>query len=145
MFLPTVSGTATTVTTQPQLPLGNGELILVVDDEAIVQQTTQEILADYNYKTLVANDGIEAIALSAKYQPQISAVLLDMLMPNMDGLTAIRIIRSINPHLKIIATSGLSANEHQAIASGADQFLYKPYTATDLLTTLSEVIGSTEA
>src|SRR5579883_1860605 len=145
VFLPTVSGTATTVTTQPQLPLGNGELILVVDDEAIVQQTTQEILADYNYKTLVANDAIEAITLYAKYQPQISAVLLDMLMPNMDGLTAIRIIRSINPHLKIIATSGLSANEHQAIASGADQFLYKPYTATDLLTTLSEVIGSTEA
>jgi hypothetical protein len=59
----------------------------------------------------------------------------------MDGLTTISILRTFNPNIKIIATSGLPANEQKAIAIGADKFLSKPYTATDLLTTLSSVIG----
>ncbi|ARV57952.1 histidine kinase [Nostocales cyanobacterium HT-58-2] len=141
VFLPRGEGTATKATAKTELPRGNGELILVVDDEKIVHQTTQETLTDYDYKTLVANDGIEAIALYVEYQPEISAVLLDMLMPNMDGLTAIRTLRTINPNVKIVATSGLHANEQKAIAAGADKFLSKPYTTTDLLTTLSDVIG----
>ncbi len=116
-------------------------MILVVDDEDLVKQTNQETLEDYNYKTLVANDGIEAIALYAQYKERISAVLLDMSMPNMDGLTTISILRTFNPNIKIIATSGLPANEQKAIAIGADKFLSKPYTATDLLTTLAAVIG----
>ncbi|WP_235526243.1 PAS domain S-box protein [Nostoc piscinale] len=140
VFLLRGEGTATESIAKTELPRGNGELILVVDDETIVQQTVQEALADYNYKILIANDGIEAIALYVEYQPEISAVLLDMVMPNMDGLTAIRTLRTINPNVKIVATSGLPANEQKAIAAGADKFLSKPYTTTDLLTTLSNVI-----
>ncbi|MBD2445663.1 PAS domain S-box protein [Nostoc sp. FACHB-152] len=141
VFLPRGEGTAIESTIEAELPTGNGELILVVDDEAVVQQTIQETLADYNYKTLVANDGIEAIALYVEHQSKISTVLLDMLMPNMDGLTTIRTLRKLNPNVKIIANSGLPASEQKAIAAGADKFLSKPYTATDLLTTLSDVIN----
>ncbi|QHG15155.1 PAS domain S-box protein [Nostoc sp. ATCC 53789] len=141
VFLPRGEGKATETITKAELPEGNGELILVVDDEDLVKQTNQETLEDYNYKTLVANDGIEAIALYAQYKERISVVLLDMSMPNMDGLTTISILRSLNPNIKIIATSGLPANEQKAIAVGAEKFLSKPYTATDLLTTLSAVIG----
>jgi PAS domain S-box-containing protein len=141
VFLPRGEGKATETITKAELPEGNGELILVVDDEDLVKQTNQGTLEDYNYKTLVANDGIEAIALYAQYKERISAVLLDMSMPNMDGLTTISILRTFNPNIKIIATSGLPANEQKAIAIGAKKFLSKPYTATDLLTTLSAVIG----
>ncbi|QLE47528.1 PAS domain S-box protein [Nostoc sp. C057] len=141
VFLPRGEGKATETITKAELPEGNGELILVVDDEDLVKQTNQETLEDYNYKTLVANDGIEAIALYAQYKERISVVLLDMSMPNMDGLTTISILRTFNPNIKIIATSGLPANEQKAIAVGAEKFLSKPYTATDLLTTLSAVIG----
>jgi hypothetical protein len=141
VFLPRGEGKATETITKAELPEGNGELILVVDDEQLVKQTNQGTLEDYNYKTLVASDGIEAIALYAQYKERISAVLLDMSMPNMDGLTTISILRTFNPNIKIIATSGLPANEQKAIAIGADKFLSKPYTATDLLTTLSAVIG----
>jgi PAS domain S-box-containing protein len=141
VFLPRGEGTATEAIIETEFPGGNGELILVVDDEAIVQQTIQDTLENYHYKTLVAEDGIEAIALYAQYQQEISVVLLDILMPNMNGLTAIRTLRSLNPKVKIIATSGLPANEQKAIASGANQFLSKPYTGTDLLHTLSAVIG----
>ncbi|WP_066425717.1 PAS domain S-box protein [Anabaena sp. 4-3] len=142
IFLPIATGTATESTINTALPRGNGELILIVDDEEIVKQTTQETLTDYNYQTILAEDGIEAIALYVEYQPEISAVLLDMLMPNMDGLTTIRTLRTINPNVKIIATSGLPTNEQKAIAAGAATFLSKPYTAQDLLHTLSDVIGS---
>lgn len=140
VFLPIAEGTVNEVMIEAELPRGNNELILIVDDEAVVQQTTQETLEYYNYKTLVANDGIEAIALYAQHYQEISTVLLDVFMPNMDGLTAIRTLRTLNPKVKIIATSGLPANEQKAIALGANKFLSKPYTATDLLTTLSDVI-----
>ncbi len=144
VFLPRREGTAIETITNVELLRGNGELILVVDDEPVVQKTTQETLADYNYKTLVANDGIEAIAQYVQFQQQISVVLLDMLMPNMDGLTVIRTLRTLNPNVNIIAISGLPANEQKAIAVGAKMFLSKPYTATDLLTTLSTAIGIRE-
>lgn len=140
VFLPKGEGTASEVTTEIELPLGKGDLILVVDDEAVVQQTTQATLADYNYRNLVANDGIEAIALYAQYQSEISAVLLDMLMPNMDGFTTIRTLQTLNSNAKIIAMSGLPDHKEKSMAIGAKKFLSKPYTATDLLTALSEVI-----
>ncbi|BAT54365.1 two-component hybrid sensor and regulator [Nostoc sp. NIES-3756] len=140
VFLPRAEGIATKTITNIQLPLGNGELILVVDDEAVFQLATQEILAEYNYRTLVASDGIEAFALYIEHQPEISAVLLDMSMPKADGLTTIRTLRTFNPNVKIIAVSGLPNNEQKAIAAGADKFLSKPYTTTNLLTSLSELI-----
>lgn len=141
VFLPRGEGTAIETATQTDLPRGQGELILVVDDERVVQQTTQETLEHYNYKTLLANDGIEAIALYVEHKPEISAVLLDVNMPNMDGLTAIRTLLTLNPSVKIIATSGLPANQLKTITTGAKKFLSKPYTATDLLHTLSDAIG----
>ncbi|AUT01084.1 histidine kinase [Nostoc sp. CENA543] len=140
VFLPISTGTATEVNIETELPRGHGELILVADDETVVQQTTQETLEDYNYRTLVVNDGIEAIALYAQQPNDISVVLLDMLMPNMDGLTTIRTLKALNPQVKIIATSGLPANEQKAIAVGATKFLSKPYTATELLQTLADVV-----
>ncbi|GBE92021.1 PAS domain S-box protein [Nostoc cycadae] len=144
VFLPRGEGIVIETTNETDLPRGKGELILVVDDEAVVRQTTQETLTDYNYKTLVANDGIEAIAFYVEHQPEISAILLDIFMPNMDGLTAIRTLRTLNPKVKIIAVSGLPSNEQKAIAFGANKFLSKPYTATDLLNTLSDVISIKE-
>ncbi|MCF4968089.1 CBS domain-containing protein [Nostoc sp. CMAA1605] len=140
VFLPISTGTVTEVNIEAELPRGHGELILVADDETIIQETTQETLADYNYRTLVVSDGIEAIALYAQQPNDISVVLLDMLMPNIDGLTTIRTLKALNPQVKIIATSGLPTNEQKAIAVGATKFLSKPYTATELLQTLADVV-----
>ena len=56
---------------------------------------------------MTASDGIEAVALYAQYKDEISAVLLDMMMPSMDGATTIRTLQKMNPQVKIIAASGL--------------------------------------
>jgi len=126
------------------LPLGHGELILVVDDEAAIREITKTSLETYNYKAITASDGIEAIALYAEHRDQISVVLTDMLMPSMDGATTIRTLQKINPNVKIIAVSGLASTDKQtaATSAGVKMFLSKPYTAKELLTTINRVLNN---
>ena len=121
---------------------GYGELILVVDDEASVRDITKASLENNNYRAITANDGIEAIAVYAQHKDKISAAIIDM-MPNMDGATTISTLQKMNPHLRIVAVSGLATSEqvkpHKA--SKLTAFLPKPYTAQELLKTLYTVIS----
>ena len=91
-----------------------------------------------NYQVLTASNGIEAVAIYAQYQQQISLVLLDMIMPSMDGAIAIRKLQTINPHVKIIAISGLLSTQNIAEVNsmGVKAFLAKPCTAQELLQTI---------
>lgn len=94
---------------------------------------------------LTAGDGIEAIALYAQHQHEIQLVLVDLMMPAMDGLTTIRTLRKINPRVKIVAVSGLLSSSN--LAAGVDleiqAFLSKPYTAKDLVKCLNQVLAAT--
>jgi hypothetical protein len=125
-----------------ELPKGHGELILVVDDEPAIRDITKTSLQTYNYRTLTASDGIEAVALYVEHQEEISVVLTDMMMPSMDGPTTIRTLQKINPQVKIIAVSGLAPNEKltKAVGASVKTFLSKPYTVKELLTTLQGVL-----
>jgi PAS domain S-box-containing protein len=122
-----------------ELLFGNGELILVVDDETAVQEITKATLETHGYKTLLANDGIEAIALYAENKEKISVVLLDMMMPSLDSVTIIRTLSKLNSQVKIIAMSGLSTNESvtKMTSEGVQAFLAKPFTANELLQPLA--------
>ena len=123
---------------------GSGELILVVDDEQFIQDTIKTSLTFHNYKTMTASDGIEAIALYAQHQKEISAALIDIMLPAMDGLTAIRTMQKINPQVKIIANSGLISSSKLAELTGIGvKFLSKPYTVKELLHTLQKVLKET--
>jgi PAS domain S-box-containing protein len=126
------------------LPFGKGELILLVDDEAPIREITRATLEAYGYKVITANEGAEAAALYAQNIEETRIVLMDMAMPNMDGLTSIRVLRKINPKVKIIAASGLTEKEKLTKVAdiNADAFLPKPYTADKLLKTIREVIVS---
>ncbi len=141
VYLP-AQDTRETIEEQKQgLPSGQGELILVVDDEAAIRDVTKTSLESHNYKAITASDGIEAIALYAEHQDEISLVLTDMVMPSMDGITTIRTLRKINPNVKIIAVSGMSSTDkvNTAYDMGIKAFLSKPYTASQLLQTISTV------
>jgi PAS domain S-box-containing protein len=126
-----------------ELPAGKGELILVVDDEASIREITKETLESYGYRTLVAGDGAEAIALFAGAKKDVCVVLTDMRMPFMDGMATIRALRKLAPTIKVIATSGLDQDGAEASAGAGviEAFLHKPYTAEKLLTTLKEILG----
>lgn len=123
---------------------GKGELILVVDDEAAICDVTKASLEAYNYQAITTHDGLDAIALYAKHKQDISAAIVDMMMPSMDGLTTIRTLQKINPQVKVIASSGLFSHCMSAeLASiGVKTFLAKPYTAEQLLQSLHQVIAN---
>ncbi|MBE9016378.1 PAS domain-containing protein, partial [Chroococcidiopsidales cyanobacterium LEGE 13417] len=142
VYLPAGTCNAERHSLQLELISGRGELILIVDDEAAVQQITQTSLEAYNYRTLIASDGIEAIALFVQHKQEISAVLMDMTMPLLDGLNAIRTLQRMAPQVKIIATSGLASNSQLAEAAGINvqAFLSKPYTLKELLDTLNRIL-----
>ncbi len=126
-----------------ELPHGNGETVLVVDDEASIRQITRQTLEFFGYHTLLAADGHQALSLYAIYQSTIGVVLTDMMMPVMDGPATIRKLMEINPAVKIIATSGIPANRELAHLSGTGvkNFLPKPYTAETLLTCLKQILA----
>jgi CheY-like chemotaxis protein len=140
VFLPAVEVTAMPLPEDLELPQGNGELILVVDDEAGILETTKITLETNNYKVITASDGIEAIALYAQHKNEISAVVVDMMMPFMDGATTIRTLQKVNSLVKIIAVSGLVASDKLAEAAGAKSFISKPYTANELLQSLQTIL-----
>lgn len=139
VYLPAAEGSDQQVE-ELELPKGNGELILVVDDESAIRETTKTILETYNYQVLTAGDGVEALTLYAQYHQEISVVLVDMMMPSMDGSITIYSLQKINPESKIIAISGLASNEQIALSAGNSvTFLSKPCTAKDLLQTISSI------
>ena len=128
---------------QADLPHGNGETVLVVDDEASIRQITRQTLESFGYHTLLAADGQQAVSLYKINQSAIDVVLTDMMMPVMDGPATIKNLIELNPAVKIIATSGITANRDLALLAGkgAKDFLSKPYTAETLLTCLKQVLA----
>jgi CheY-like chemotaxis protein len=128
------------------LPIGNGELILVADDETSIREIIKTLLEAFKYRVLLANDGIEAIALYAQHKEEISVVLLDLMMPSLDSSTTIRTLHKMNPQVKIIASSGLMSNHEiiQTLDNSVEAFLQKPYTSDDLLKKLQLVLNESD-
>jgi PAS domain S-box-containing protein len=127
---------------EADLPTGNGELILIIDDEAAIREITKETLQAYGYKAMTASDGAEGVALFAENKKNIKAVITDIMMPVMDGTAAILALKKISPHVKIIAASGLTAKGQFTTPSDSNiqAFLTKPYTAEKLLKALAAAL-----
>ena len=146
LYLPALNtpGSVDAAVAQTDLPLGNGELILVVDDEESIREITRGTLETFGYRVLTASDGTEALALYADKKNEIAAVLTDMVMPFMDGPATIRALQRMNPKVRILAASGLGTGHHagEGVLEGVAVFLNKPYTAEKLLKTLAQVLRS---
>lgn len=142
VYLPTVIAEVTQQLEESPIPPGNGELILVVDDEPAIREITQTTLENHNYQVITASDGIEAIALYAQYKRNIKAAIIDMIMPNMDGSTTIGTLQKMNSSLPIISVSGLASSEQVLLYKSKSVFLSKPYTAQELFKTLHQLTNS---
>ena len=126
-----------------ELPLGKGELVLVVDDEEAIRVLTQRTLEAFNYKVLTASNGAEAMAVCAREGQKIELMITDIAMPIMDGTTLIMAARSLIPDLKIILASGLGDAPQKEANGKSSGFIHKPFTAEDLLKTIHASIDST--
>ncbi|PZD71173.1 Sensor kinase CckA [Acaryochloris thomasi RCC1774] len=142
VYLPAIEAEEGIEAEATNLPSGKGELILVVDDEAPIRDVTRSVLEQYNYRALVAADGVDAIAQYAEHKTEINVVLMDMNMPALDGATTIRTMQKINPQLRVIIVSGSPIDEQITVSIGESikGLLQKPYSAEALLQTLQGVL-----
>ncbi len=114
--------------------------VLVAEDEESNYELVRIVLQK-RYRLLRAHNGIEAVTLNEEEKPDL--ILMDIRMPEMDGLDATRIIKEINPDTPIIALSAYAFNENiqEAKAAGCDLFLAKPFKVEELLETIKKFIG----
>lgn len=120
---------------------GQGEIVLIVDDEAAIVETARETLECNGYRVLTAASGEQAIGVFQQQPVQIQLIVLDMMMPGMDGCETKSALRHIAPACRILATSGLrrpgSEGEKLADING---FLAKPYSDEQLLRAVRNAI-----
>jgi PAS domain S-box-containing protein len=106
---------------------GEGK-VLLVDDEETIRDVAKEMLQEFGFTTITANDGRDAIEIF-KESSDIVFVILDLTMPNMDGEQCFRELKQINPDVKVIISSGFSEYEvtQKFTDSGLAGFIQKPY------------------
>ena len=133
--------------TTAHVPRGHGELVLVADDEPSIRNMCAAMLSRHGYRVLTAADGTEAIALFAPRSTEISIVITDISMPNLDGATLATIVGRLNPKVKILAVSGHGTDSHgQPPAKGVSHaFLVKPFRPDVLLATVDRLLHEAPA
>ena len=126
-----------------RVPSGNGETILLVDDEVSICEITKAALENYGYRVVVANSGPEAVTTLTGKRNEIKLVITDSGMPFMDGHATSLALKKINPALKIVMASGdvVDKNAKEAPSDpNINAFAPKPYTVEKLLTIVHEVL-----
>jgi CheY-like chemotaxis protein len=116
-------------------PNGSGELVLIIEDEHEVAEFAAEMLVSENYKVIVANDGFEALRVYQRLGKQIGLVILDFFLPVMDGDGVFDELRSLNPDVTAVLSSGFAEQQKVSamLAQGLRGFIPKPYTREKLL------------
>lgn len=125
----------------PVVPRGDGEYVLVVDDESAIRQVSCHTLESAGYRTLVASNGKEALSVYEAHSAAIGLVLTDLMMPVMDGVEMSRALRATGYTGPILATSGGARSTAPIDEIEGTRFLGKPYTTHDLLRAVHELIA----
>ena len=116
--------------------------IMVVDDAAFMRMMVKNALAQGGYTDVCeASDGAEAVQMYAEQKPQL--VLMDITMPNMDGLEALKKIRENDGNAQIVMCSAMGQESMviDAIKAGAKDFIVKPFKPARILSTVDGLIG----
>jgi CheY-like chemotaxis protein len=143
IFFPAIHTEKTSETQIEDAPIQRGtETILLVDDEESLRKLNSRLLNKYGYRVIMASNGKEALKTYKKEGEGISLIILDLIMPVMDGKKCLEEILQINPNAKVIIASG---DSEKGLANfihgkGAKGFIYKPYDIRELLTTIREIL-----
>jgi len=131
-----------TVAESISLPPGNGECILIVDDEEAILAIMRSTLENYGYQVLTAGSGLEAIARFTPNSDAVHLIITDLAMPFMDGRAVIQALRKIRSDVKIIVASG-SEKEVEDLRKDirTDAFIPKPFTNEVLLKIVHQVLA----
>lgn len=121
---------------------GQSALVLVIDDEEMIRTLASNILEKNGYRVITAENGTQGVEKYRENHEKIDAVILDMIMPEMDGSKCLEEIIAINENAKVIIASGFYKNSTQAslLGKGASCFIKKPYSSRELLDKLEEIL-----
>jgi len=117
----------------PDATTGNHSYtVLVADDNEVAQRLCRRVLEKAGHRVLTASDGQEAVNLALQDSPDI--ILMDVAMPGMDGLEAMRQIRAQKPGMTVVIASAhsMASDRDRFLAAGADDVLSKPFKLTEL-------------
>jgi PAS domain S-box-containing protein len=145
IYLPASSKKITDETIAGQDILAGTETILLVDDEEMIVDVSTKLLEKMGYAVLVAHNGSEALKVYQSRQNEIALVILDLIMPDMGGGEVYDRIRKINPHAKVLLSSGYSRDgqANEILKRGCDGFIQKPFTLKVLSEKLRELLAAT--
>jgi two-component system cell cycle sensor histidine kinase/response regulator CckA len=120
------------------------EAILLVDDEKMIIEVSQQMLITLGYTVFLANSGREAVEIFEQKENKIDLVILDMIMPEMGGSETFELLKEINPDIKVLLSSGYSIDglAKTILAKGCDGFIQKPFGLKDLSQKIRKVIDS---
>ena len=123
-------------------PKGRGETILLVDDEPHLLDLVSRQLVGANYRVIKASNGNEALNLYEQQREQISLVILDLLMPEMDGRRCLEALRDIDPNIRVLIATGHTTPDMvgELEQAGAKGFIRKPFDFSLLLEEIRKII-----
>lgn len=124
-------------------PEGGTETVLLVDDEESVRDLGSKLLTHVGYTVLTACNGVEALQVYRENREEIELVILDLIMPEMDGKHCFKELLKVNPRVKVLISSGYSSHGpvSEVIRIGARGFVKKPYKVNDLLHTMRTILN----
>jgi CheY-like chemotaxis protein len=127
--------------TAPHVVKGS-ETILLVDDEKIIRNVGRELLQQMGYTVLLAGGGTEAVEIYRKNRDTIDLVILDMIMPDMNGGEVYDRLKEIAPGIKVLLSSGYSIDGQatEILERGCDGFIQKPFTIKQLSQKIREIL-----
>lgn len=125
---------------------GHG-LVLFADDEKVIRETGKAMMEKFGFKVVTACNGAEALKIFKEYHSDIRLVILDMIMPVMNGRDCFYHLKKINPHVKVLLASGFSREEELSDLkrNGLDGFIMKPFRIYDLSRAIAEILRLDEA
>lgn len=144
IYLPASSGTISEENTLPPEARKSTETILIVDDQEMILTVAKDMLKALGYQVLTAQGGKEALAIYGEKSDAIDMIILDMIMPAMGGGETFDRLRSVNPHVKVILSSGYSINGQasEIMQRGCNGFIQKPFNIQELSQKIREVLDS---
>jgi PAS domain S-box-containing protein len=124
---------------------GKGETVLIVDDDDAVLEMTTGLLTHYGYKVVTAKNGADAVALYSQNKNLIKLVIMDLMMPVMDGSAAIKALKEQQPALRVLATSGHTQNDKVREIDPDIAFVPKPCPSEKLLDQIKKLLSPARA
>ena len=116
--------------------------VLVADDNEVAQRLCKRVLEKAGYAVLIAGDGLQAVDMALAERP--SVILMDVAMPGIDGLEAMRRIKAQIPGMPVVIASAhsMASDRERFLAAGADNVLSKPFRLADLVSVVGSLAGA---